>query len=190
MSALQQPMVTKKEIKISSEMMLVSKTDARGIISFGNDNFVKISGYEESELIGQPHNILRHPDMPKAIFYLMWQSIKKGNNIMAVVKNLSKSGDYYWVTTDFEIRKNRDGKVVSYIAFRQAPPRHVIDEMESLYTIMLDIENKMGMDESLLYLEGYLDERGMSYDEYIQDLAAPKGFGATLFTKMKGIFGG
>jgi PAS domain S-box-containing protein len=170
-------------------MMIVSKTDARGIISFGNDNFVKVSGYPETELIGTPHNILRHPDMPKAIFYLMWQKIQRGKNIMAIVKNLSKNGDYYWVTTDFEIRRDRDRKIQSYLAFRQAAPRYVVKEIESLYTIMLDIEEKLGMDESLLYLEGYLDERGMSYEEYIQSLVAPKGLSETLFVKMRDIFG-
>ena len=88
--ALSRPIPTGKEIKISSQKMLVSKTNAKGVITYGNENFVDISGYSESELIGSPHNILRHSDMPKAIFYLMWQRITRGRNIMAVVKNLSK----------------------------------------------------------------------------------------------------
>ena len=182
------PIPTGKETKLSSQQMLVSKTDAKGIISFGNDTFVRVSGYSESEIIGEPHNILRHPDMPKAIFYLMWKSIKSGKNIMAVVKNLSKCGNHYWVTTDFEIRKDRDGRIQSYIAFRQAAPRNVIKEIEPLYAKMLDIEKSHGMDESLEYFYGCLDEKGMSYDEFIKDLAAPKGLAATFFTKMKELF--
>ena len=112
------PHPTGNEIKLGSKDMLVSKTDAQGNITYGNSKFVEIAGYKESELIGSAHNILRHPDMPKAVFYLMWQSIQNGKNIMAVVKNLSKNGDHYWVTTDFEIQKNREGKIRNYIAFR------------------------------------------------------------------------
>ena len=68
------PKPTGNEIKLSQDDMLVSKTDAQGIITYGNHNFIKISGYKESELIGSPHSIIRHPDMPKAIFYFMWRS--------------------------------------------------------------------------------------------------------------------
>jgi len=186
--SITKPVPTGVEIKLSSQKMLVSKTNSRGIIIYGNENFVDISGYSESELIGSPHNILRHPDMPKAIFYLMWQRIRKGKNIMAVVKNLSKNGDHYWVTTDFDIRKDRDGKIQSYMAFRQSAPRNVIDTIEKLYEKMLEIEDEHSMDESLEYLDGYLEERGMDYDKFIEDLAAPKGIGATFFKKMKNLF--
>ncbi len=186
--ALSRPIPTGKEIKISSQKMLVSKTNSKGVIIYGNENFVDISGYSESELIGTPHNILRHPDMPKAIFYLMWQRIRKGKNIMAVVKNLSKSGDHYWVTTDFDIRRDRDGKINSYMAFRQSAPKHVVDTIEKLYAKMLEIESEHSMDESLEYLDGYLEERGVDYDKFIEDLAAPKGISATFFKKMKEMF--
>ncbi len=182
------PIPTKKEIKLSTQKMLVSKTDASGIITYCNENFIEVSGYRESELINAPHSIIRHPDMPKAIFYLMWDHIQHDQNIMVVVKNLSKSGDHYWVTTDFEIRKNREGKIKNYMAFRQAPPRNVIKVIEPLYAKMLQIEHEHGMDESLEYLEEFLDEKGMSYDEFIKDLAEPKGMAGTLFNKMKDLF--
>ncbi len=179
--------ITGREKKVASHQMLVSKTDAKGVIMFANDNFVDVSGYSMEELVGQPHSILRHPDMPRAIFYHMWDSIKHGNNIMAVVKNKTKRGDHYWVTTDFEIRRDREGRIQSYIAFRHAAPRHVVREIEPLYASMLEIEKKYGMDASFAYLEGYLETIGMSYDAYIQRLAAPKGLAATVFTKMKEI---
>lgn len=182
------PIPTQKEIKLSTQKMLVSKTDASGIITYCNDNFIEISGYSESELINAPHNIVRHPDMPKAIFYLMWDHIRHNKNMMAVVKNLSKSGDHYWVTTDFEIRKDREGKIKNYMAFRQAAPRNVIKVIEPLYEKMRKIEDELGMDESLEYFQGFLDERGMSYDEFIKDLAEPKGLAATIFNKMKELF--
>ncbi len=182
------PHPTGKEIKLSSKDMLVSKTDAQGKITYGNDTFVKVAGYKESELIGAPHSILRHPDMPKAVFYLMWQSIKKGHNIMAVVKNLSRNGDHYWVTTDFDIQRNREGKIRNYIAFRHPASKDIVKVMEPLYAKMIEIEKEHGMDASVDYLEAFLEEKKMSYNQFIEDLAKPKGIAAALFNKMKKLF--
>jgi PAS domain S-box-containing protein len=179
---------TNKEIKLNPKEMLVSKTDQRGVITYGNKKFVEVSGYKENELIGSPHSILRHPDMPKAIFYLMWESIKKGQNIMAVVKNLARNGDHYWVTTDFDIQRDREGKIRNYIAYRQAAPKSVLKEIEPLYQKMLEIEIEHGMDASLKYLEGFLEEKDMSYNQYIENLAKPKGITGALFEKMKMMF--
>ncbi len=182
------PHPTGKELKLHPKELLVSKTDVKGVISYGNNTFVKISGYRESELIGMPHNILRHPDMPKAIFYLMWESIKNGKNIMAVVKNLSKNGDHYWVTTDFDIQRNREGKIRNFIAFRQTAPKNVVKVIEPLYATMLEIEEKHSMEESINYLEAFLEEKQMSYNQYIEDLAKPKGLSGIFFSKMKKFF--
>ena len=181
------PTPTGREIKLSSEQMLVSKTDAHGNIVYSNECFVDVSGYSKEELIGTPHNILRHPDMPKAIFYLMWREIRRGNNIIAVVKNLSKSGDHYWVTTDFEIKKTREGKIRNYMAFRQSAPRNVIKVIEPLYKKMLEIEATDGMDGSVEYLEKFLKKKRMSYNEFIQDLATPTSI-SSFFKKMKELF--
>lgn len=179
---------TENEIKLDPSIMLVSKTDVAGIITYGNNNLTEITGYSEDELIGSPHNILRHPDMPKAIFYLMWQSIRKGDNIMAVIKNRAKNGDFYWVTTDFDIQRNRDGKIRSYIAFRQAPSKDILKVIEPLYVKMLEIEKTSNMDASYAYLENFLQMKKMTYDEFIEDLAKPKGLAAVVYSKMKNLF--
>ncbi|OQX49719.1 MAG: hypothetical protein B5M46_04055 [Epsilonproteobacteria bacterium 4484_20] len=168
-----QPHPTGRELKLHPKDMIVSKTDINGIISYGNKKFIEISGYSEDELIEMPHNILRHPDMPKAIFYLMWKHIKNGQNIMAVIKNMSKSGDHYWVTTDFGIQKNREGVIKSFIAFRQAAPKSVLKVIKPLYATMLEIEKEDGMEASVRYLETYLSERQMNYSQFIEDLARP-----------------
>jgi PAS domain S-box-containing protein len=187
--SVMKPIPTGKEIKLNPKRYIVSKTDTTGKIIYGNDYFTEISGYKESELIGQPHNILRHPDMPKAIFYLMWQYLQSGRNIMAVVKNLAKNGDHYWVTTDFDIRRDRSGNISYFIAFRQAAPRHVVKEMEALYARLLEVEKEHGMEASIEYLKGFLEERNMNYDQFIEDLAKPKGLKALFFEKMKKLFG-
>ena len=183
-----QPHPTGNEIKLNSKDILVSKTDQKGVITYGNSMFVEVSGYSENELIGSNHNILRHPDMPKVIFYLMWQSIKNGKNIMAVVKNLAKNGDHYWVTTDFDIQRDREGKIRNYIAFRQATNKKVVKEIEPLYQKLLQIEKEHGMDASIEYLEAFLEEKGMSYNQYIEALAKPTGVTAVIFGKMKSLF--
>jgi len=186
---LKKPLPTGVEVKINPKKLIVSKTDMRGKIIYGNDYFTEVSGYKESELIHAPHSILRHPSMPKAIFYLMWKHLEAGRNIMAVVKNMTKYGNHYWVTTDFDIKKNSiTGKPEYYIAFRQAAPRHVIDAMEKIYVKLLEIEYEHGMEASVIYFESFLEEKGMNYDQFIEDLAKPKGLKAVIFEKMKSFF--
>ncbi len=177
-----------QEIKLSNKKFLVSKTDTKGIILYANEYFSEVSGYSEVELIGKPHNIVRHPDMPKAIFYLLWEDIKRGKNISAVVKNRTKNGDYYWVVTDFEILKDSMGNVTEYIAYRSSISQQVIDEIEPLYKKLKDIEEQHGMKVSVDYIKTFLHEKGMSYNAYIEGLAAPKGLSAKLFNAMKKLF--
>jgi len=182
------PEPTGKEIKLSKKRIIVSKTDMKGIILYANDYFSEVCGYSEVELIGKPHNIVRHPDMPKAVFYLLWQTIQQGKNITAVVKNLAKNGDHYWVVTDFEIQKDSMGNIYQYTAYRRAVPRQVLETIEPLYAKMLEIEQVHGMKASVEYLNSYLAERKMSYNQYIDELAKPRGITAMLFEQMKKMF--
>ena len=182
------PTPTNKQLKVDPKKIIVSKTDVKGRIIYGNAYFCELTGYKESELISSPHNIIRHPDMPRAIFYLMWQYLKSGRNITAVVKNMSKNGDYYWVTTDFEIKRDKFGNIQSYIAFRQAAAPHVVAEMEKLYEKLLEIEKNHNMDASIAYLTAFFEEKQMNYDQFIMELAKPKGLSTLFFEKMKKLF--
>ena len=139
------PKPTDNEIKLNTKKYIVSKTDKRGIIEYGNDYFVEISGYSEAELIGQPHSIVRHPDMPKVVFKMMWDRINRAQNIMAVVKNLAKDGSYYWVVTEFEPKVDPiTNEILSHTAFRKAAPQKAIDTMEPMYQKLLEIEKMVG----------------------------------------------
>ncbi|MCF6330390.1 MAG: PAS domain-containing protein, partial [Sulfurimonas sp.] len=165
------PVPTNKEVKLSSKRYIVSKTDTKGIIEYGNDYFVEISGYLEFELMGKPHSIIRHPDMPKIIFKFMWDRIKQGKNIMAIVKNLTKDGSYYWVITDFEPKRDPlTNEIVSYTAFRKAAPQKAIDTITPIYAKLLEIEKEGGMGASEKFLIGFLEERRTTYDDFIDDL--------------------
>ena len=107
------PVLVDKEVTWDKTKVIMSKTDAFGTIEYANEVFVDVCGYEDYELMGQPHSIIRHPDMPKVIFKVLWEKLKNGENFHAIVKNLAKSGRYYWVITDFEISKNVDRNVFS-----------------------------------------------------------------------------
>jgi len=183
------PIVLDKEIRFSKKKFIVSKTDLKGNILFINKNFCEISGYNEGELIGANHNVMRHPDMPQSIFYLIWSSLLSEREVSGVVKNLAKSGEYYWVIADFSPKRDNKGEVISFTAFRRAAPDRVIEVMEELYSTMLTIEKKHGMEGALSYLEAFLEEHEMSYDEFLGELIKPKGIVATLLNAFKNMLG-
>jgi len=182
------PIAIDEEIKFSKKKFIVSRTDLSGNIVFINKNFSEVSGYDQTELIGVSHNIVRHPDMPRAVFYIVWKSLKAGYPISGVVKNLAKDGRYYWVIADFDVKKNSEGRVIGYSAFRRSPPQTVIDTLEEPYSIMLNIERKHGMEASLTFLNSFLEEHHMSYDEFIKELIQPKGLIASLLSSFKRMF--
>ena len=182
------PLPIDKKILLNNKKIIISKTNKNGKIQYINDYFCEIAGYEEDEILGMPHSILRHPDMPSTIFYLMWQSIQSGNNITAVVKNLAKSGEYYWVTTDFEIIKNSKGEIDSYIAYRRPASNEAIAYVEELYAKLLKIEKNNDMEQSLLYLQGFLDVKHSSYHELMDELVKPRSIIEKLFLVMKKTF--
>ncbi len=176
-------------IELDPKRYIVSKTDSSGKITYGNDYFVEISGYSESELIGQPHNIIRHPDMPKLIFKILWERLAQGRNMLAIVKNLSKDGKTYWVTTEFETK--RDGltnEIIGYTAFRKAASQESINAIEHLYSTLNEIEGQFNIEASQKYLTGYLEEENKNYDEYIDNIIGNKGIFKLFFSAMKKIF--
>jgi len=158
---MQKPTPIDEEIAVDPKRYIVSETDEKGRITFCNDYFIEISGYSKEELIGQPHSIVRHPDMPKVVFKLLWETISQGKNINAVVKNLAKDGRYYWIFTEFEIRRDRDtGEIIGYHADRTKISKHVKEIIAALYATLVQIENKEGIDASEKYLISFLKEKG------------------------------
>jgi PAS domain S-box-containing protein len=180
--------VIDEEIHFSKKKFIVSKTDTEGNILFINKNFCEISGYTEEELIGSPHNVLRHPDMPRAIFFLVWNSLLAGREVSGVVKNLAKSGKYYWVIADFSVKWDEHGKIKSFTSFRRSAPEQVIEHIEDLYETMLNIEKKRGIEGSLSYLEAFLEEQELTYDEFLGELIKPRGIIGSMLAGFKKIF--
>ncbi len=112
--------------------LIVSTTDTDGVITHVNQSFIEMSGYHENELIGAPHAILRHPDMPPAAFQDLWDTVKKGEKWQGFVKNLRKDGGYYWVKATV-IPNIRKGKIVGYTSVRRKPSRTKVEECIKLY---------------------------------------------------------
>ncbi|GLH70943.1 chemotaxis protein [Geothrix rubra] len=171
MSAVR-PTPTQQEKVLNDEDFIVSKTDLRGIITYGNRVFIGISGYEESELLGAPHNILRHPDMPRVVFKLLWDTIQAGREINAYVKNLAKDGSFYWVFANITPAFDERGAVSGYYSVRRKPKAAAIETFTGIYRAMLEAERRAGggqaaMKASQALLEQTLQEKGVSYDEFV-----------------------
>lgn len=176
-----------QQIKLDPQSLIVSRTDKSGVMEYVNGDFCKISGYKSEELIHRPHNIIRHPDMPAVIFKMMWERLKQHEDIFAVVKNLAKNGDYYWVTTHFEIRKHPyENRVVGYVAHRRAADTHLVNEISKLYAELLLVEKRDGVEASEIYLTQYLDSKKMSYDEYIHTIALKESLFKSILKKWWG----
>ena len=120
---------------------IVSETNLDGIITFANRRFCEISGYSTDELVGQPHNIIRHPDMPKAAFAQVWKTIQSGTIWHGLVKNLRKDGKFYWVDTEVSPIYDNNGDVKGYMAARKPASRKNIEETAAIYKTMLEQES-------------------------------------------------
>ncbi len=155
------------EIVIQPHEFIVSKTDTKGKITYCNEIFIKMSGYSEEELLGKAHNIVRHPDMPKAVFKLLWERIQTKKEIFAYVKNLSKDGRYYWVFANVTASVDSRGNIIGYYSVRIKPNEHAITTIAALYQEMIRIEQYEGVEGSLRYLNTLLDEKGVCYDAFI-----------------------
>ncbi|GAB6068129.1 hypothetical protein JCM13664_14480 [Methylothermus subterraneus] len=134
--------VVDEEVPYPDGRLIVSRTDLNGVITHANRSFVEMSGYREEELIGAPHSILRHPDMPKAAFKDLWDTIQRGEIWQGYVKNLRKDGRYYWVKATV-IPNVRSGRIVGYTSVRRKPDRRKVEECIALYAKMRAEESNL-----------------------------------------------
>jgi PAS domain S-box-containing protein len=165
---------TQRERVMRENDFIVSKTDPRGIITYGNPIFIEFSGYGEEELLGTQHNIIRHPDMPRSAFKLVWDTIQSGKEVFAYVKNMSKDGGFYWVFTHITPDFGPDGAIVGYTSVRRCPKRSAIEKIEPVYRQMLAAEQAAGTRDAIAagtaVLVGLLKQTGMSYEELVFSL--------------------
>ena len=150
---------------------IVSMTDPKGRITYGNRVFIEFSGYSEQELLGTQHNIIRHPDMPRAVFKLLWDKISNKEECFAYVKNMSKDGGFYWVFTNVTPTFDPAGNITGYFSVRRKPKLSGIEAVTPLYAAMLEAEQKAGpanaVEASGKLLADVLKQKGLSYDELV-----------------------
>lgn len=158
------------QIFMKEDDFIVSKTDLKGLITYGNEIFIKMSGYDESELLHAPHNILRHKDMPAVVFKLLWDRLKNKQAINAYVKNKCKNGDFYWVFANVTPSFNERGEVIGYYSVRRKPKESALKVVEGIYESLLQAEKSGGMSASAGLLETTLKNNKVSYDEFVINL--------------------
>jgi len=158
------------EIFMKEDDLIVSKTDLKGHITYGNEHFIKISNYSEEELLGAPHNILRHEDMPKAVFELLWERIQNKKHINAFVKNKTKNGDFYWVFANVTGSVDTNGNLIGYYSVRRKPSQKGVEVMSRIYQEMIQKERADGVTGSMNLLNKKLTEEGVEYDEFVINL--------------------
>lgn len=158
--------------------VIVTKTDTGGRITYANEVFLRISSLRESEALGAPHNIIRHPDMPACVFRLMWETLGKGDEIFAYVLNRARNGDHYWVFAHITPSYNSAGELCGYHSNRRVPdPAVVRDVITPLYQTLLRDERAApsrakGIEASLATLNGILASKGLDYERFIFSLQA------------------
>lgn len=159
---MKKPTPTQTESPYGFDELFFSTTDSRGVITFGNDVFIRVSGYDKETMVGAPHSIIRHPDMPRAVFKLLWDTIKAGSPIAAYVKNLASNGSYYWVFAFVFPIDN------GYISIRLKPSSELFKAAQKLYPLTLEVEEKGGMEASIPFLIENIQKSGFKdYQEFM-----------------------
>ncbi|WP_119422133.1 PAS domain-containing protein [Desertibaculum subflavum] len=163
---------TGRERTFGEDEIIVSKTDTSGRLLYVNDVFCRVGLYTESELIGQPHSIVRHPDMPRAVFKLLWDTIQKGEELFAYVKNMAKNGDHYWVLAHVTPSYDGSGRIIGFHSNRRVPERSALAVIEPVYQQLLAEENrhanrKDGLAAAEQMLAEFLRSQNTEYDRFI-----------------------
>ena len=156
---------TNKEVVLKEEDFIISKTDLKSRILYGNQIFIQMSGYSEKELLGKPHNILRHPDMPRCAFKVLYDHIENGKEWFGYVKNLRKDGGYYWVFANISPTYDTNGNLIGYYSVRRKPRDGFKSIIEPLYQSLISIESSGGMEASLNEVENLLKKYNMTFNE-------------------------
>jgi len=166
---------TSHEIRMKPDELIVSKTDTKGRLTYCNRFFIEFSGYTEPELLGQQHNIVRHPDMPRSVFHLLWSTIKSGNEFFGYVKNMSKDGSFYWVLANVTPSYAKNGSdIIGFFSVRRAPDPISLGKIGSIYKDMLIAEQRAGSCDAIIagskVLTDIINMTGKDYREFILTL--------------------
>jgi PAS domain S-box-containing protein len=163
------------ERKFGNDEIIVTKTDLRGVLTYANDVFLRVSALSEADAIGQPHNLIRHPDMPRAVFKLLWDTLKERRELFAYIVNLAADGAHYWVLAHVTPSFDAAGRTVGYHSNRRQPEPAAVAAVERLYSRLRAEElrhasSPAALDASWRMLQETLAERGQTYEEFVWEL--------------------
>ena len=163
---------TQTERTFREDEIIVSKTDERGVITYANKTFLQIALYSEAEVLGQPHSLIRHPDMPRCVFKLLWDTIQAGDEIFAYVKNMAKNGDFYWVFAHVTPTFNDRQEITGYHSNRRKPDTRQIRTVDALYKKLKQEEDshsdwKQGIAAATEIVLQAAAAKHMQYDEFV-----------------------
>jgi aerotaxis receptor len=165
---------TQNEIVLGSEEIIVSKTDLTGRITYVNRAFMRIADFPEEDVLGVQHNVVRHPDMPRGVFKLLWDTLQKKREFFGYVKNITANGDYYWVFANITPDMDFHGKHIGYFSVRRKPSQQAISTVQGIYREMLALEARAGVanapNASIEFLNARLKELGTTYDRFVLSL--------------------
>lgn len=161
-----------KEAFFDASEIIVSKTNMKGHIVYANDVFLQIAGYTEEECMEQPHSMIRHPNMPRCVFKLLWETIERKEEIFAYVVNMTKSGDHYWVFAHVTPSLDENGNVTGFHSNRRVPGREAVAKIEALYADLVKTEQsfsnaKEGLQAGYEQLISFVNDNGGKYEELI-----------------------
>jgi len=162
--------ITNNEKILNKDDFIISKTDTKGRIIYCNEIFTKMAGYPAIDLIGANHNVIRHPDMPKLAFKILWEMVQSKKEFFGFVKNLCADGDYYWVFAYITADIDTNGNITSFTSVRRKMPQSAIDIVTPLYKQLLDAERSGGIQASQQLLNNLLKEHDLGYREFIINL--------------------
>ena len=162
--------ITDKEKILSQNDFIVSKTDKKGVITYGNRIFIEISGYEKGEIIGANHNLIRHPFMPQIAFKILWEKISQKKEFFGFVKNLSKDGGYYWVFAYITADLDPKGNILGYTSVRRKASQAAINEITSIYKELNNAQERGGINASDKLLNEYLNDNKTTYEKFVHQL--------------------
>jgi len=162
------PNKVEEEIVLEAGKVIMCKTNKEGIFEFANEYFMEVSGYEEYELMGKSMFCIQHPDMPEVIFKMMWEKLLAKENFNVVVKNIAKTGKFYWSVTNFDFKLDEKGEILAIYSKRVAASRDSIEFFSKLYITLLRIESENGIEASEKYLNGYLEEKRLNFKELVK----------------------
>jgi len=167
--------LTGVERTFGEDEIIVSKTDMKGCITYANQVFLRVAQFQEQEVLGKPHNIIRHPDMPRCVFQLLWDTIQAGREIFAYVINRAKSGDHYWVLAHVTPTLDAHRRIIGFHSNRRLPRIEAVNKVKPLYQMLIQEEQKYlnpreGCQASLAKVVSLLQEQGLGYDEFVFSL--------------------